>query len=137
VGMALAVYPAFLLVDTGSTVALVAVMVFFFAGSTNACVSALAPLLSEMFGTATRYTGVSMSYQLASLLAGLSPLVASSLVAALGVSTGVVWIVTGAAAVAVGGAAAVWAMGDTAGSSLHDADLPEQAALATSASEAH
>ncbi|GAA4551070.1 hypothetical protein GCM10023175_42280 [Pseudonocardia xishanensis] len=96
--MALGVYPSFPLVGTGSALGLAAVMTFFFAGSTNACVSALAPLLSEM----------------------------------LGVDTGVVWIVAGAAAVAVVGAVVVWRMGDTAGSSLHD-DLPEPAPPAVEA----
>jgi hypothetical protein len=39
-------------------------------------------LFSEMFGTAVRYTGASMGYQLAALLgAGFTPLAASALLA--------------------------------------------------------
>lgn len=54
----------------------------------NLMYAPLAPLLSEMFGTETRYTGVSLGYQMASLIgAGFTPLIASSLLAATGGSS--------------------------------------------------
>lgn len=47
----------------------------------NALYAPLAPMLSEMFGTGVRYTGVSMGYQMASLLgAGFTPMIAAWLV---------------------------------------------------------
>ncbi|MDL5156138.1 MFS transporter [Actinomycetospora termitidis] len=141
VSLAVVVYPAFLAVRTGSMLALTAIMVFVSAISSNACVSALAPLLSEMFPTSVRYTGVSMAYQLASLLAGLSPLVASSLVAGLGTSVGTTWIVIGTVAVGLGGAAVVWSMRDTSGSNLRTVGdptrRPASPATAVDAAEAH
>ncbi|MFD4405280.1 MFS transporter [Nocardia sp. NPDC058499] len=75
-------FPLYAMVDTGSLVLLTAGLAF--AQVLQAAMYApLAPMLSEMFGTGVRYTGVSMGYQLASLIgAGFTPLIATSLVAA-------------------------------------------------------
>jgi MFS family permease len=49
----------------------------------NMMFSPLAPLLSEMFSTHVRYSGVSIAYQTASLIgAGFTPMIAAALVAA-------------------------------------------------------
>jgi MHS family shikimate/dehydroshikimate transporter-like MFS transporter len=45
------------------------------------CYAPLGALFSELFPSAMRYTGVSMAYQIASLIGGFGPLVASLLIA--------------------------------------------------------
>ncbi|APE12313.1 MFS transporter [Rhodococcus sp. 2G] len=82
VGAIVFAFPLYAMVNTGSvavmTIALMVAMV-----AQNALYAPLAPMLSEMFGTGVRYTGISMGYQLASLIgAGFTPMVAASLVAA-------------------------------------------------------
>ena len=76
----------------------------------------LGALFSEMFGTAVRYTGASMGYQLAALLgAGFTPLIASSLHAH-DVSSGpLVLLAAGCGLVTV---AAVWRLTETRGRDL-------------------
>ncbi|WP_406690012.1 MFS transporter [Saccharopolyspora sp. ID03-671] len=54
----------------------------------NLMYAPLAPMLSEMFGTRVRYTGVSLGYQMASLLgAGFTPMIAAAMVAGSGGSS--------------------------------------------------
>lgn len=53
---------------------------------------ALSSFLSELFETRTRYTGSSLGYQMGGALAGLSPLVAASLLAAAGGPPNVGWV---------------------------------------------
>ena len=81
-------FPLYMLVDSGSIVLLAAGLLF---GQVvqSAMYAPLAPMLSEMFGTEVRYTGVSLGYQLASLIgAGFTPMIAASvLVASDGSST--------------------------------------------------
>lgn len=76
----------------------------------------LGALFSEMFGTAVRYTGASMGYQLAALLgAGFTPLLASS-VHADGVSrTPLVMLAAGCGVIT---ALAVWQLSETSGRDL-------------------
>lgn len=53
--------------------------------------------LSELFEPSARYSGVSLTYQLGSLLgAGLSPLVAQRLVGGDGSTTNLAWYIVGA-----------------------------------------
>lgn len=81
--MAAIAYPGFLLVDSGSTMALtIGVVLALVLGMTP--VTAVAPvLLSELFPTDVRYTAVSTSYQLAQTVgSGFAPLIAASLLAA-------------------------------------------------------
>lgn len=87
IGAVVFALPMYALVDTVSalwlTVALMIAQVV-----QNLMYAPLAPLLSEMFGTEARYTGVSLGYQMASLIgAGLTPLIASSLLATTGVTS--------------------------------------------------
>lgn len=80
-------WPMYTMVDTGSLTLLVLAMI---TGQTlqNLMYAPLAPMLSEMFGTSVRYTGVSLGYQLASLLgAGFTPLIAAALVTGTGGSS--------------------------------------------------
>src|SRR5262249_17725609 len=59
-----------------------------------------ASFFSELFGTRVRYSGASLGYQLASVLAGgLSPLIATGLLQRTGVSWPIALFVVGMAAV--------------------------------------
>lgn len=69
----------------------------------NAMHAPLTPLLSEMFPTTFRYTGVSVGYQVAALIgAGFTPLIASSLVASTNGSSVPLSILMAAAAATTG-----------------------------------
>lgn len=108
-------YPLYALVDSMSTPRLILAVV---AGQVieGAMLGPLGAMLSEMFDTTVRYTGVSLGYQLAALLgAGFTPLLASSLqvagprsgpLAMIAVASGLVTIV------------ALLIIGETAGRSL-------------------
>lgn len=69
----------------------------------NLMYAPLAPMLSEMFGTRVRYTGVSLGYQMASLIgAGFTPMIAAALVAGTGGSSlPLSWIIVGAVGISV------------------------------------
>lgn len=77
-------FPLYMLIDSGSVTLMVTGLLI---GQIiqNIMFAPLVPLLSEMFGTTVRYTGASLGYQSASLIgAGFTPLIASTLLAALG-----------------------------------------------------
>lgn len=87
IGAVVFALPLYAMVNTGSalwlTVGLLIAQVV-----QNLMYAPLAPLLAEMFGTETRYTGVSLGYQMASLIgAGFAPLIASALLASVGGSS--------------------------------------------------
>lgn len=87
--MALWAFPLFWLVDTGSAiligVALVVGQIFF-----SMTYGPAPALFSEMFGTQVRYSGVSVGYQIGSVLGGaFAPIIATSLYAAFGTSAAV------------------------------------------------
>jgi MHS family proline/betaine transporter-like MFS transporter len=78
-------YPMFLILNTWPTLAtLVAVQAF--VGLLNAaCLGPISALLSEIFPTSTRSTGLALSYNLSvTLFGGFAPLIATSLIAATG-----------------------------------------------------
>ena len=104
------------MVDSGS-VLLLTIGLMIAQVAQNAMYAPLAPMLSEMFGTEVRYTGVSLGYQLAALVgAGITPLVASSLVASTGGSSlPLIAIVAGSALVTV---LALVRLGETLGRDL-------------------
>jgi MFS family permease len=112
--------PLYGMVNTGS-VLLLTIGMMIAQVAQNAMYAPLAPMLSEMFGTEVRYTGVSLGYQLAALLgAGITPLVASSLVAnAGGSSVPLSAIVAGSALVTV---VALVRLGETRGRDLAQVD---------------
>lgn len=115
-GAILFALPLYAMVNTGS-VLLLTLGLMIAQVAQNAMYAPLAPMLSEMFGTEVRYTGVSLGYQLAALLgAGITPLVASSLVAsASGSSLPLSAIVAGSALVTV---LALIRLGETRGRDL-------------------
>ena len=82
----------------------------------SAMYAPLGVLLSEMFDTDVRYTGVSMAYQLAAVLgAGFTPLIASSLLAGDLRSAPLVAIAIGCGLVTM---LAIWLMKETRGRNL-------------------
>lgn len=76
---AMLIFPA---INSGSTALILTVYSFHFMVLHAAALGALAPILSELFPTRVRYTGVSISFQLTGTLGGLGPLLAASVVAA-------------------------------------------------------
>lgn len=114
--------PLYGMVNTGS-VLLMTVAMMLAQVAQNAMYAPLAPMLSELFGTEVRYTGVSLGYQLAALIGGgFTPLIASSLVAGTGGSSlPLSAIVAGSALVT---AVALARLGETRGRDLreHGAD---------------
>ncbi|MFD4293713.1 MFS transporter [Rhodococcus sp. NPDC058505] len=111
-------FPLYMLINSKSdlllTVALIVAQVI-----QNLMYAPLAPMLSEMFGTTVRYSGVSLGYQSASLIgAGFTPLIASSLVAAAGGSSlPLSLVVVTTAGITI---LAVWMASETRGTDLRE-----------------
>lgn len=78
-------FPFFWLMDTGSPVLIWLAIILGINLGHDAMYGPQAAYFSELFGTRVRYSGASLGYQLASVLAGgLSPLIAESLLAGFG-----------------------------------------------------
>ncbi|MER5388762.1 MFS transporter [Saccharopolyspora sp. NPDC002686] len=120
IGAVLFAFPLYALINTGSVLLMTAGMMFAQVLQ-NLMYAPLAPMLSEMFGTGVRYTGISLGYQLASLIgAGFTPLIASSLVARTGGSS---VPLSSIAAVAAGiTIVAIWRISETRGRDLAEDD---------------
>lgn len=119
-------YPGFLLINSGTTVGLtLGVVVALVLGMTTA--TAVAPvMLSELFPTDIRYTGVSASYQLAQTVgSGLAPLIAASLLAAAGGGTGTGMVAAFLVVIALISAVAIRFVAETRGRSLDQAPAAE------------
>jgi metabolite-proton symporter len=85
-------------------------------------------IMSEMFPTRMRYSGVSLGYQVTSIFAGsLAPIIATALLATYGSWIPVAVYLAIAAAVTL---VAVISMRETKGSSLHDLDRVDEQRLA-------
>ena len=85
-------------------------------------------IMSEMFPTRMRYSGVSLGYQVTSIVAGsLAPIIATALLAQYGSYIPVAVYLAIAAAITL---VAVIAMRETNGSSLHDLDRLDEERLA-------
>lgn len=83
-GFAILVYPMFWAINSRSTALMIFAFLAAFALISVAMSGPLAALLSELFSTEIRSTGVSMAYQGATIAAGFTPLLASSLLVAAG-----------------------------------------------------
>jgi MFS family permease len=109
-------FPLYMMINMGS-IALLTVALLFGQVVQSAMYAPLAPMLSEMFGTDVRYTGVSFGYQFASLIgAGFTPMIAASLlVASDGSSLPLSLILVGTACVTI---LAAWIASETRGKNL-------------------
>ncbi|WP_137990839.1 MFS transporter [Streptomyces vilmorinianum] len=109
-------FPVFALVGSGRPGLLILACVIGHGIAQSIMYGPLAALLTELFGTRTRYTGASLGYQTATLIGGgLSPLLAQSLAATYGGTTPVALLLLVAAALTV---LAVWRLGETNRTSL-------------------
>jgi MFS family permease len=107
VGIVAFAWPMYAMVDSGSVALLYAAMVL---GQVlqSAMYAPLGALLSELFGTSVRYTGVSMGYQLAALVGGgFTPLLASVLLATQVRSTPLMLLAAGCGAVTIAALACI------------------------------
>jgi len=80
--LALAVYPAFWLMSSGGTAAILIALVIPFGILYAICYGPQAGLFADLFDVRVRYTGISFVYQFSGIFAsGLTPLIATYLVA--------------------------------------------------------
>ncbi|WP_433802269.1 MFS transporter [Actinomycetospora sp. CA-084318] len=76
--------PLFLLVNTGTALAIVAAFVVSYAICQNMLAGVQGAWFSELFAARTRTTGASLAYQLSAVVSGFTPLVATALFAGFG-----------------------------------------------------
>ncbi|MCP6491137.1 MFS transporter, partial [Klebsiella pneumoniae] len=74
-------FPFFLLLDSKSTLIIWCSMILGYNLGPTMMFAVQPTLFTRMFGTKVRYTGLSFAYQFSAILGGLSPLIASSLLA--------------------------------------------------------
>ncbi|WP_281077782.1 MFS transporter [Klebsiella quasivariicola] len=74
-------FPFFLLLDTKSTLIIWCSMMLGYNLGPTMMFAVQPTLFTHMFGTRVRYTGLSFAYQFSAILGGMSPLIASSLLA--------------------------------------------------------
>jgi MHS family shikimate/dehydroshikimate transporter-like MFS transporter len=117
-GMAVAAFPLFALIKSGSAPLLTLALVIGQSILHSSMYGPMAALFTEMFGTRTRYTGASVGYQLSAVLgAGFAPLIAGSLLAATGgTSTSLVSLFLIAACLVTAGS--IWFASETRGRDL-------------------
>jgi MFS family permease len=90
-------------------------------------------IMAEMFPTRMRYSGVSLGYQVTSIVAGsLAPIIAVRLLDIYGSAVPIAWYLAGAAAVS---AIAVLAARETKGLDLESIDRADAESLAPRAAE--
>ena len=90
--MALYAYPLFWMIDSGNTTAVIIAIILGFTGSA-ALFGPMGAFLVELFKTNVGYSGVSLGYQIGTMLGGgLAPLIATALASAAG---GLSWPVSG------------------------------------------
>jgi len=76
--------PLFLVVNTGTAVAIIVAFVISYAVCQNSLAGVQGAWFSELFATKTRTTGASLAYQLSAVVSGFTPLVATALYAGYG-----------------------------------------------------
>jgi metabolite-proton symporter len=93
-------FPFFWLIETSNTGLMVTAIVLALVLGHSAMYGPQASFFSELFGTRVRYSGASLGYQLASVIAGgLSPLIATGLLKRYGASWPIALLIVGMAAV--------------------------------------
>jgi MFS transporter, MHS family, shikimate and dehydroshikimate transport protein len=94
-------FPFFWLMNTEATIFIWVAIILSLVLGHDAMYGPQAAYFSELFGTRVRYSGASLGYQLASVLAGgLSPLIATALLAAYGYQA-VAWYLAGMAVITI------------------------------------
>jgi MFS family permease len=76
--------PLFLMVNTGTAVAIILAFVVSYALCQNSLAGVQGAWFSELFAAKTRTTGASLAYQLSAVVSGFTPLVATALYASVG-----------------------------------------------------
>ncbi|YCK79977.1 MHS family MFS transporter (plasmid) [Arthrobacter sp. D3-18] len=117
IGQILWAFPFFALINTatlwGIIIALCVMQLFSYA-----MYGPVAAMLAELFGTRVRYTGISIAYQVGSILgAGFAPLIATGIFAATGSTVLISAYIIGISAVSL---VAVLLMKETSKGALHD-----------------
>lgn len=77
-------FPLFWLVDSGSVPVLYGAIIFAYSIGLGAMFSVQPAFFSELFQTGVRYTGISLGFQMAGIVGGLTPMIATMLVDASG-----------------------------------------------------
>ncbi|AHK34601.1 major facilitator superfamily transporter [Rhodococcus opacus PD630] len=111
------VYLLFGQLENGSFATILGLLILCEVGH-SAVYGPLSSFLAELFHTRTRYTGVSLGYQIGGALAGMVPLVAATLVAAGGPAAGAQWVPTVALVASIVGIFAVLLVRETNKASL-------------------
>ncbi|MGA9774191.1 MAG: MFS transporter [Blastocatellia bacterium] len=110
-------FPFFWLIETSNTGLMVLAIVIALAVGHAAMYGPQASFFSELFGTRVRYTGASIGYQMASVIAGgLSPLIATELLRRTGSSTPIALYIIGVAFIT---ALSVFMASETAHEEIH------------------
>jgi MHS family shikimate/dehydroshikimate transporter-like MFS transporter len=104
-------FPFFWLIDSSSTPLMVLSVVLALALGQAAMYGPQASFFSELFGTQTRYSGVSLGYQTSSVIGGLCPIIATLLLKRTGGSWAISLFIMGLAAITT---ISVWMASETA-----------------------
>ena len=72
-------FPFFWLIDTGNPTLFLLSIVFGYSIALSAMFAVEPAFFSEAFDTEVRYTGISLGFQLANIIGGLTPMIATSL----------------------------------------------------------
>jgi MFS family permease len=124
VATAVFAFPAFMLINLGSTPLFVLTVAGYLMIVMSPAVAVAPVLLSELFPTNVRYTAISTSYQLAQTLgSGFAPLIAASLLAASGGGTNTELVATFLLIIALISASAVRSLPETRNRDLADPHL--------------
>ncbi len=87
-------YPAVMLTTTSTTLWPIALVHILFSWSLGACFGPRSALMTRMFPTSHRYTGVSLTYNIANAtFGGLSPLICATIANNYGPSSPALWII--------------------------------------------
>lgn len=113
------VFPSFWLINTRSPVVLTIVIGLYTAFVMIAGTTVMPVILSELFDTDVRYTGVSLVYQFSQMLgSGFSPVIAASLLALAGGGTNIVLVAGFVVIVALASATVIWRAPETRDTAL-------------------
>lgn len=87
-------YPALLITTTSTTILPIAIVHILYAWSLGACFGPRSALITSMFPTSHRYTGVSITYNIANAtFGGLSPMICATIANSYGATSPAIWII--------------------------------------------